>query len=140
MNIFQRYSTAGKLSIDEYKQSIIDGYSETHGNIETTAGISQDKDILSLSDMHLGASPGGYEDYTGTIELSFIDLQSGDLSLKLLNCSCSILASGGVIVIEGFNGSFFRDATKSLKDFVAPVGFERIELDWEFTFAIKKLF
>ncbi len=27
-----------------------------------------------------------------------------------------------------------------VNDFVAPVGFERIELDWEFTFAIKRIF
>jgi hypothetical protein len=137
---FQGYSTTGKLSLAEYKQSIIDGYSEMHGNIKTTSGTPRDQDILSLNDVDLSASPGVYEDYDGTIKLSFIDVQSGDLSLRLLNWSSSRLESGGVIVVEGFNSSFFPDVTKSLKDFVTPVGFERIELDWEFTFAIKKLF
>jgi hypothetical protein len=137
---FQGYSTTGKLSLAEHKQSIIDGYSAMHGNIKTTSGIPQDQDILSLNDVDLStSSPGGYEDYDGAIKLSFIDVQSGDLSLSLLNWSCSRLESGGVIVVEGFNSPFFPDVTESLKDFVAPVGFERIELDWEFTFAIKKL-
>lgn len=137
---FQGYSATGQLSLNEHKQTIIDGYSEMHELIKTTSGIPKNQEILSLSDVDLSAIPGDHENYDGRIKLSFIDVQSGDLSLRLLNWSCTKLESGGVIVVEGFNSSFFPDVTRSLNDFVAPVGFERIELDWEYTFAIKKIF
>ncbi len=137
---FCGYSSTGQLSLAEHKETVIEAYSEMHEIIKTTSAVPRDQEILKLSIGDLSATPGSFEDYTGEIKLSFIDVQSGDLSLRLLNWSCTRLESGGVIIVEGFDSPFFPDVTKALFNFVVPVGFKRIELDWEFTFAIKRVF
>jgi hypothetical protein len=137
---FQGHQTTGSLSLAKHRRQIVYGYSKMHEIMKETMGIHQEQEILSLDQADLSAISGEWEAYDGSIRLCFIDVQSGSVSLKLLDWASSRMAANGVIVVEGFESPFFPEVTQFLIGFEARDGFKKIDLDWDMTFAIKKLY
>jgi hypothetical protein len=128
------YSDSGTLSLNEFRDSVIGNYKSMNRILRKLYRL--DYDLINFT---AGILPGSLVSMDANIRFSicFIDVQSGHLTVELLEWAMINVEVGGIIVIEGVNSPFFPDVATMLAEYDIPSQFREIKIDWDYTLVLE---
>ena len=130
------YSDSGRLSLVDSKEKVIANYESMNRILRQLYQLEYD-----LIHFNVGVLPKSLSkvDKDLLFSICFIDVQSGYLTIELLDWAMVNVEVGGIIVIEGVNSPFFPEVSSLLAEYVIPTYFRKLRIDWEFTLILEKL-
>lgn len=130
------YSDSGKLSLSSFKDKVISNYKSMNRIQKDLYQVDFD-----LIHFNVGVLPESLSKIDKNLRFSicFIDVQSGYLTIELLEWAMVNVHVGGIIVVEGVNSPFFPEVSSLLEEFVIPIQFKELHINWEFTLILEKL-